>query len=69
MSLLTLLAAGGLVWIAIVALAVALCIAWIIVPFALIGIKPLLRQLIDETRRTNALLDRRTAADARIENT
>ena len=43
--------------LAIVVFAVVLAIAWTILPFALIGTKPLLRELIDETRRTNALLE------------
>lgn len=33
-------------------------ILWIFLPFALIGTKPLLRQLIREVQRTNALLER-----------
>ena len=36
----------------------AVIIAWIILPFAVLGTKPLLRQLIEETRKTNALLRR-----------
>lgn len=31
-------------------------ILWILVPFAIFGIKPLLRELIAEQRRTNQLL-------------
>lgn len=31
-------------------------IAWIILPFAMIGTKPLLRELIQQTKETNALL-------------
>ena len=31
-------------------------ILWILVPFAVFGIKPLLRQLLEEQRRTNQLL-------------
>ena len=31
-------------------------ILWILVPFAVLGIKPLLRQLLEEQRRTNQLL-------------
>ena len=34
----------------------ALVIAWIILPFALIGAKPLLRELIKQTKETNRLL-------------
>jgi hypothetical protein len=33
-----------------------LVLAWMILPFALIGTKPLLRELIAETKRTNELL-------------
>jgi hypothetical protein len=33
-----------------------LALAWIVLPFALIGTKPLLRELIAETKRTNELL-------------
>ena len=42
--------------------AVVLAICWIILPFALIGTKPLLRQLIAELRRNNELLDQRLPA-------
>ena len=31
-------------------------VLWILVPFAVFGIKPLLRQLLEEQRRTNQLL-------------
>jgi hypothetical protein len=41
---------------------VVLAICWIILPFALIGTKPLLRQLIAEVRRNNELLDGRLPA-------
>jgi hypothetical protein len=33
-----------------------LAILWLVVPFAIFGIKPLLRELIAEQRRTQALL-------------
>jgi len=46
--------------IAILLLVLVIC--WIILPFAVIGTKPLLRQLIAETKRTNDLLDRRLPA-------
>lgn len=35
---------------------IALVIAWIVLPFAIIGTKPLLRQLLHEVQRTNDLL-------------
>lgn len=47
------LAALGLVWMLFVAL---LTILWILVPFAIFGIKPLLRDLIREQKATQALL-------------
>lgn len=47
------LAALGLVWMLFVAL---LAILWILVPFAIFGIKPLLRDLIREQKATQALL-------------
>jgi hypothetical protein len=37
--------------------AVALAVLWIALPFALFGIKPLLRELVAEARKTNALLE------------
>jgi len=47
---------GFLVWLALILIGIVLTIAWIILPFALIGTKPLLRQILAETRRTNELL-------------
>lgn len=51
---------GILAIAAVVICGVALVIAWILLPFALIGTKPLLRELIRETKRTNELLRRQT---------
>jgi len=51
--------AAPFVWLGIVAFGIILAIAWIILPFALFGTKPLLRELIVEVRRTNALLEQR----------
>lgn len=46
----------------VVVLALILVVCWIILPFAIIGTKPLLRQLLAEQRKTNDLLAlRRTA--------
>ena len=56
------LAVGGVLWLAIVVFGIILAIAWIILPFALIGTKPLLRELIAETKRTNALLQQKLGA-------
>lgn len=36
---------------------IALLIAWILLPFAMFGLKGRIRELIDETKRTNALLE------------
>ena len=36
-----------------------LVICWIVLPIAIIGTKPLLRQILEEQRRTNALLEGR----------
>lgn len=40
-----------------------LCVAvlWFILPFALFGTKPILRSILRETEKTNALLERITA--------
>lgn len=48
-----------LVWLFVVLLGLILLIAWIVLPIAIIGTKPLLRQLIAETKRTNDLLEAR----------
>jgi hypothetical protein len=53
------LAVGSVLWLIIVIFGVVLAICWLVLPFALIGTKPLLRELIAETRRTNALLEQR----------
>ena len=39
-------------------LCVILIICWIILPFALIGTKPLLAKLLEQQHRTNTLLER-----------
>jgi len=46
-------------YIFIVILAVVLVICWIVLPIAVIGTKPLLRELLAEQRRTNAILEAR----------
>lgn len=57
---------SGIVGLVLVVLGVILAIAWIVLPFALIGTKPLLRQLINETHRTNALLEQRLTEVRRV---
>lgn len=47
---------GGLT-IVFAVLGVVLMIAWIIMPFAIIGTKPILRSLLQEQRKTNELLE------------
>jgi hypothetical protein len=51
------LATLGTIYLIIILLLVVLVICWIILPVAIIGTKPLLRQLLAESRRTNALLE------------
>ncbi|WP_372016598.1 hypothetical protein [Pseudoxanthomonas sp. 10H] len=43
-----------------------LTVLWILVPFALFGIKPLLRELIAEQRRANELATRIAATPAPV---
>lgn len=38
-----------------------LVVCWIVLPIAVIGTKPILRQILAEQQRTNALLERRLA--------
>jgi threonine/homoserine/homoserine lactone efflux protein len=49
-----------LLWFAIV-FCLVLLVCWIVLPFAVIGLKPLVRELIREQRRTNELLARSSA--------
>ena len=52
-------ALGGIVWLIVLVFGLILAVAWIVLPLALIGTKPLLRQLIAEVQRTNSLLEQR----------
>jgi hypothetical protein len=54
---------GAALVLFLVIFGIVLAIAWIILPFALIGTKPLLRELITETRKNNALLERIATKD------
>jgi hypothetical protein len=47
------LAAFGLVWALFL---VVLAILWVLVPFAIFGIKPLLREVCDHQKKTNQIL-------------
>lgn len=49
-------AVGGVFMIFVVVFSMILAILWILVPFAIFGIKPLLRDLIAEQRKTHAAL-------------
>jgi len=48
-------------------LLVIVAICWIVLPFAIIGTKPLLSQLIAEQARTNALLERGRVVETVVE--
>jgi hypothetical protein len=43
--------------LALLVLAIMLIVAWIVLPFAVIGTKPLLRRLLVEAERANELLE------------
>ncbi len=48
---------GGVLYIALVLFGLVLLVCWIVLPFALIGTKAILRELVREQRRTNSLLE------------
>lgn len=48
---------GGFLYIALVIFGLVLLVCWIVLPFALIGTKAILREIVREQRRTNALLE------------
>lgn len=48
---------GGVLYIALVIFGLVLLVCWIVLPFALIGTKAILREIVREQRRTNALLE------------
>lgn len=50
-------AASNVIVLALFCLAAVLVVLWIALPFAVFGVKALLRELIGEVRRTNALLE------------
>jgi len=49
---------SGFLGLLVIVLGIVLIVAWIILPFAIIGTKPLLKELIEEVKTTNALLRR-----------
>ena len=53
---------GAALYLMLIVLAAVLVVCWIILPFAVIGTKPLLQQLLAEQKRTNEILVRLEAA-------
>lgn len=53
----------GWLYVAGVLFGIIVLVCWIVLPFALIGTKGLLRELVRETRRTNELLARPNRSD------
>lgn len=51
------LALSNAIVLALVCFGVLLVVLWIALPFAVFGVKALLRDLISEVRRTNTLLE------------
>lgn len=56
--------AGSMVIFVIIGLIIALL--WIVLPFAVFGIKDLMRKQISESKRTNELLERLVAAQEAV---
>lgn len=48
---------GGFLLVVLVLLALLVLVLWVLMPFAVFGTKPVLRALLAEQRRTNALLE------------
>ena len=56
-------------YVVIILFLIVLAICWIVLPFAILGTKPLLRQLLAETRRTNELLERAATPEPEVART
>ncbi|MDX3932663.1 MAG: hypothetical protein QHC77_12085 [Stenotrophomonas sp.] len=54
--------ASALVVLAVLVFSVVLTVLWVLVPFAIFGTKPLLRQILAELRRANDLAARTAVA-------
>lgn len=54
-------------WAVLVLLALLVLVLWVLLPFAVFGIKPLLRQVLEEQRAQTALL--RALSEARAGRT
>lgn len=52
-------AVGGTLYFILLLGAIVVLVLWILLPFALFGLKPLVRELIAEMRRTRETLERR----------
>lgn len=48
---------GGVMMLVIIMLSIVLFIAWVVLPIALFGIKPLLRGIFSQQQRTHKLLE------------
>ena len=44
-------------WLVAVIFGIILMVCWIVLPFAVLGIKPLMKEQIAASKRTNALLE------------
>ena len=49
-------------WLIAVVFGLLLVVCWIVLPFAVLGIKPLMREQIAASKRTNALLEQLVAS-------
>lgn len=49
-------------WLIAVVFGLLLIVCWIVLPFAVLGIKPLMREQIAASKRTNALLEQLVAS-------
>ena len=59
---------GGMAWWGYLFIAlffIVLLIAWIVLPFAIIGTKPILHRILQEQERTNRLLESLSEVTAR----
>lgn len=48
---------GATLYMLLFVFGLVLLVCWIVLPFAVLGVKPLLRELIAEQAKTNRLLD------------
>lgn len=53
---------GAVLFLFLIVPAIVLFVCWVILPFAVVGTKPLLRQIRDELRRSNELAERHLKA-------